>query len=83
MAYPPCVLANGAGSRTALTRRARGLPAPRLAGGQVKPLLPEETVRKIVFVTSTAATLDAVFADEFDEPMAAALRAQIAEDKLS
>jgi hypothetical protein len=48
---------------------------------QVKPLLPEETARKIVFTTSGSPTLDAVFAEEFDSALADALRAQIAKDK--
>lgn len=53
----------------------------RCCSWQVKPLLPDETARKIVFTTSGSPALDAVFAEEFDRDLADALRTQIAQDK--
>jgi len=48
---------------------------------QVKPLLPEETVRKIAFVTSNSATMDSIFAEEFDDALNKVVRRAIANDK--
>lgn len=48
---------------------------------QVKPLLPEETVRKIAFVTSNSPTMDTIFAEEFDDALNKVVRRAIANDK--
>ena len=48
---------------------------------QLRPVLPEATVQKIVFAKTGAPTLDAVLAEELDDHLAATVRAQIEADK--